>query len=143
MSESPTTTLQEITPQKETTTKNISSSDSVIKKTKPINPALEQLNAMGLHDADWLLKQKNTDWTLQLLGAREPETLLIFSRQHSLADNVAWYKTWLKGKPYYVLVYGNYANRDMAREAIAALPTKLRSIKPWAKSIKSVQQSIK
>ena len=143
MSESPTTTLQEITPQKETTTKNISSSDSVIKKTKPINPALEQLNAMGLHDADWLLKQKNTDWTLQLLGAREPETLLIFSRQHSLTDNASWYKTWLKGKPYYVLVYGNYANRDMAREAIAALPTKLRSIKPWAKSIKSVQQSIK
>jgi len=131
------------TPEKEIPTKVIASSNTVIEKTKPIHPALEQLNSMGLHDADWLLKQKNTDWTLQLLGAREAETLLIFSRQHSLTNNAAWYKTWLKGKPYYVLVYGNYANRDLARDAIITLPEKLRSIKPWAKSIKSVQQSIK
>jgi len=136
-------TPQELVPVKEAPTKEIASSDTVIEKTKAINPALIQLNAMGLHDANWLLKQKNTDWTLQLLGAREAETLLIFSRQHSLTNNAAWYKTWLKGKPYYVLVYGNYANRDLARDAISTLPKKLRSIKPWAKSIKSVQQSIK
>jgi len=131
------------TPQEIAIQKEVSSSAIVIEKPKPIHPALKQLNAMGAHDANWLLKQKDTDWTLQLLGAREPETLLIFSRQHALSNNAAWYKTWLKGKPYYVLVYGIYANRDQARDSIIKLPENLRSIKPWAKSIKSVQQSIK
>lgn len=112
-------------------------------KTAAIHPALKQLNTMGVHDTSWLLKQKDTEWTLQLLGAREPETLLTFSRQHALSQKAAWYKTWLKGKPYYVLVYGNYSSRDQARGSIAKLPEKLRFIKPWAKSIKSVQQSIK
>lgn len=109
----------------------------------PLHPALKQLTTMGIHDSNWLLKQKNTEWTLQLLGAREPETLLSFSRQYALGDKAAWYKTWLKGQAYYVLVYGNYSSREQARESIKQLPENLRSIKPWAKSIKSVQQLIK
>ena len=137
-------TTQQDTIQKQEISAKETSTNAIKKETiKPIHPALEQLNAMGLHDTNWLLKQKNTEWTLQLLGAREPETLLSFSRQHALTDNAAWYKTWLKGKPYYVLVYGNYPDRDQARDAIATLPENLQSIKPWAKSIKSVQQTIK
>lgn len=108
-----------------------------------IHPALKQLSAMGIHDHNWLLKQKNTAWTLQLLGAREPETLLTFARRYSLDQKAAWYKTWLKEQAYYVLVYENYSSRDQARESIKQLPENLRGIKPWAKSMKSVQQSIK
>ena len=111
--------------------------------TKPLHPALMQLNKMKLRDASWLLKQKSTGWTLQLLGAREPETLLSFSRQHQLGNAAIWYKTWLKGQPYYVLIYGNYTSRDNARIAISKLPEKLQAIKPWVKSIKSVQDAIK
>jgi len=125
--------------------KTESTSIEVIKETStaPLHPALKQLTTMGIHDSNWLLKQKNTQWTLQLLGAREPETLLSFSRQYALGDKAAWYKTWLKGQAYYVLVYGNYSSREQARESIKQLPENLRSIKPWAKSIKSVQQLIK
>jgi len=134
---------QALEPQNEKPEKEVSAATNTKETIKPIHPALEQLNRMGLHDSNWLLKQKNTAWTLQLLGAREPETLLTFSRQYSLTHNAAWYKTWLKGKPYYVLVYGNYANRDQARNSIATLPKNLRSIKPWVKSMSSVQQTIK
>jgi len=110
---------------------------------KQEHPALVQLNKMGLHNTEWLKQQNSSSWTLQLLGARDPETLLSFSRQHNLNENAAWYKTWLKGKAYYVLVYGNYASRDSARASITKLPSKLRNIKPWVKSMKSVQQATK
>lgn len=110
---------------------------------KKAHPALVQLNKMGLQDADWLLKQKDSEWTLQLLGAREPETLLAFSQQHTLGNETTWYKTWLKGQAYYVLIYGHYSSRDSARAAITTLPEKLRAIKPWVKSMKSAKDAIK
>lgn len=111
--------------------------------TPVLHPALTQLNRMGVHDAEWIKNQNSDSWTMQLLGAREPETLLKFAQRHQLGKTSAWYKTWLKSKPYYVLIHGNYSSRDSARAAITKLPPQLRSIKPWVKSIKSVQQTIK
>ncbi len=115
--------------------------------TKP-DPAklpatLLQLREMGLREADWLLAQNSTRWTIQLLGAREPETLLVFAQRHQLGDQAAWYKTWLSSQPYYVLLYGSYASRDTARAQISQLPDALRSAKPWVKSMDSIQKTIK
>jgi len=114
-----------------------------VKIIKPLNPVLQQLKVTGVRDANWLKQQPANYWTLQLLGAREPKTLLKFSRRHKLGTNAAWYKTWLKAKPYYVLVYGSYTNRDAARNSIAGLSPQLRALKPWPKSLKSIQQALK
>ncbi len=111
--------------------------------TSSLAPALRQLGAMGIADASWLTQQPNSNWTLQLLGAREPETLLKFARRHRLSSQTAWYKTWLKSKPYYVLVHGSFSSRDQARNAIGRLSPALQANKPWVKSMRSVQQAIK
>lgn len=114
------------------------------KVTAPeLSPALAQLNKMNVNNAQWLSQQNARNWTMQLLGARDPETLLKFAQRNKLSSNAAWYKTWLSSKPYYVIVYGNYASRDLARAAIADLPQALRSLKPWVKSMASVQKAIK
>jgi len=113
------------------------------KTVLPVSPVFLQLNKMGLQNANWLSKQSSKNWTLQLLGARDPETLLKFAQRNNLSANAAWYKTWLTSKPYYVLVYGSYNSRETARNAIAGLPPQLRSLKPWVKSMKSVQQALK
>ena len=122
----------------------------VEEKIKPISkpgisvsPILQQLNKMGLKDSNWLRQQNSQNWTIQLLGARDEKTLLKFVQQNKLSENVAWYKTWLTSKPYYVLVYGSYPNRDTARNSVANLPPKVRSLRPWVKSMKSVQQALK
>jgi len=115
---------------------------TIIKSEPLISPTLQQLNRLGLHDANWLRQQNSQNWTLQLLGARDEKTLLKFVQRNNLSKNVAWYKTWLTSKPYYVLVYGSYADRDTARNSVANLPPKVRSLRPWVKSMKSVQQAI-
>ncbi len=107
-----------------------------------LSPILLQLKEMGLQDASWLLQQPAQNWTLQLLGAREPKTLLTFARNNQLSSNAAWYKTWLTSKPYYVMVYGSYTSKDAARESIGSLPAGLRSLKPWIKSMQSVQKPL-
>lgn len=106
-------------------------------------PALIQLDKLGLHNASWINQQNNKNWTFQLLGARGPETLLKFAQRNQLSAPAAWYKTQLKSRDYYVIVYGSYNSRTAAADAIKALPTSLQSLKPWIKSIKSVKKALK
>ena len=114
-----------------------------VKSTTRLHPALQKLNALGTNDATWISQQPASAWTMQLLGARDPVTLLKFVRKHRLGSKVAWYQTMLKGKPYYVLIHGSYPGRDTARASIAKLSPQLRALKPWVKSIKAVQKAIK
>lgn len=125
-----------------TTTNNANATEHAPQQTQ-LPAALLQLREMGLRETDWLLAQNSSRWTIQLLGAREPETLLVFAQRHQLGNQAAWYKTWLSSKPYYVLVYGSYTSRDAARAQINQLPQALRSAKPWVKSLDSVQKTIK
>ena len=106
-------------------------------------PALQQLEAMGLKNPAWLKQQSPQNWTLQVLGARDPETLIKFARQHKLGDDSAWFVTDLNGKPWYVLVHRFYANRDIARNAISRLPVKLRQARPWVKSLQAIHKSMR
>ncbi len=114
-----------------------------VKASEISHPALKQLAIMGVADAGWITQQAASNYTLQLIGARDPETLLKFARRYSLGKNTAWYKTWLKAKPYYVLIHGSYSDRDSARNAINSLSPALRSVKPWIKSMSAVQQAVK
>ena len=106
-------------------------------------PALQQLEAMGLKNPAWLKQQSPQNWTLQVLGARDPETLIKFARQHKLGDDSAWFVTDLNGKPWYVLVHRFYANRDIARNAISRLPAGLRQARPWVKSLQAIHKSMR
>lgn len=107
-----------------------------------LSPALQQLEAMGLKNPAWLKQQSPDRWTLQVLGARDPETLIKFARQHRLGADSAWFITDLNGKPWYVLVHRLYGNRDIARNAISRLPAGLRQARPWVKSLQSIHKSM-
>ena len=107
------------------------------------NASFAQLTSMGLHDSSWLMQQDANNWTLQILGAREPATLVKFAQQHKLSEASAWFKTELSGKPWYVLVHRLYTDKDIARASIQRLPDGLKKARPWVKSVGSVQKSIR
>jgi len=106
------------------------------------NSALLSLQKLGIKNSQWLKQQNPKHWTLQVLGARDPATLLKFAKTHQLNDDTAWYATQLKGKPWYVLVHRLYSNRDTARQAVQSLSPQLQKSRPWAKSISSIQKAI-
>lgn len=109
----------------------------------PADPALSELTGLGLRDSQWLKQQNPNQWTLQILGARDPDTLIKFARQHRLGAETAWYRTDLKGLPWYVLVHRLYPTRDIARQAVGRLPVELQKGRPWVKSLSAVQKAIK
>lgn len=106
------------------------------------NPALKTLARMGIKDQNWLLQQNKNHWTLQVLGAREPQTLVNFARNHRLSSDTAWYRTSLNGSDWYVLVHRFYTDRDIARNSISRLPAPLRQARPWVRSIESIHNAV-
>lgn len=81
-------------------------------------------------------------FTLQLSGASQSNSLNTFARQQGL-KNYAVYQTEREGKPWFVLVSGNYASSADAKRAIASLPADVQAKKPWVKPVHQVQQDLK
>lgn len=83
-------------------------------------------------------------YTLQILGAWTMADLQQFISANNLnKSKVFTFKTQFKGKPWYVLVYGNYSTPEQAKAATKQLPKKLQKLHPWVRPLTSVHQAIK
>ncbi len=111
-------------------------------KTVADNP--ETVTASGQpRGKDWLLKQPPETFTLQLLGSREPSSILDYIKDNSLdPGSTAFYRGRYRNADWYVLLYGLYNDKAAALAARSTLPDKVQKAKPWPRSLKSVQDSI-
>lgn len=91
-----------------------------------------------------LMQKPSSHYTLQMMGSLEEASVLSFIREQGAeAAKFSYFESRYQGKPWYVVVYGDYANRDAAVAASKNLPASLVQLRPWAKSFASVQQDIK
>lgn len=81
-------------------------------------------------------------YTLQLSSASRSDTLNAFAKRQNLPHFMV-YETKRDGKPWYVLVSGNYASSAEAKRAIATLPAEVQAKKPWVRPVQQVQQDLK
>ena len=81
-------------------------------------------------------------YTLQLSSALRSDTLTAFAKQQNLPHYMV-YETKRDGKPWFVLVSGNYASSAEAKRAIATLPAEVQAKKPWVRPVQQVQQDLK
>ncbi len=92
----------------------------------------------------WLLARDPQHYTLQLVAGEHLETLQRFLREHSLdADRLAVYQTTRQGRPWYALVYGEYADKAQAQATRQSLPRSLRRLKPWIRDFGSIQHQLR
>jgi len=103
-------------------------------------PAVSAPVASG--SASAIKSAPGSHFTLQLSGASQSNTLNAFAKQSGL-KNYLVYQTARDGKPWYVLVSGNYASSAEAKRAIASLPAEVQAKKPWVKPVHQVQQDLK
>jgi DamX protein len=93
-------------------------------------------------DLAWLRSRSPARYTLQLVGARDRGALDRFVDRYRLAGKYAVFTRDLAGKPWYSLVYGDYADRDAAIRARAKLPPALRTDQVWPRSFASIQEQL-
>lgn len=90
---------------------------------------------------DWYRSQPAGNYVVQVLGTRSEQAARQLVERHG--QGFHYFVKQLEGKPLYVVTYGSFRSRDAAAAAATRLPAALRSGKPWARSVASVQQEMR
>lgn len=93
-------------------------------------------------DEKYLLAAPADHYTLQLIGNNNLSTLTDFSQAHKL-NNAYTYHTFYLNKDWFVLIYGIFKTQQEALNAIKTLPLAAQQLKPWVRTLASVQEAIK
>ena len=107
--------------------------------------AIEKTEERIIHREEWLLSQASSYYTIQLMGARKEALLFDFVDRNQLLkqDEIAFYQTTFKDKPWFQLLYGVYATKKDAQSAADNLPPKIRESSPWIRRMSAVQKAIR
>ncbi|MEH6445709.1 MAG: AAA family ATPase [Oceanospirillaceae bacterium] len=138
---SPTTSVQQGVIIKESSisdaTTAVTNSVAVVKpRASTVN---NTKNAQQWLAGSTIKKWPDTGYTLQLLSAKSEAGVVKFLKTMPNAEKMYHFKN----KAWNVVIYGQFSSKSAATAAIAKLPKQLQQLKPWAKSIKSVKNSIK
>jgi polysaccharide biosynthesis transport protein len=101
----------------------------------------EQTDSNIIKNEQWILKQDQSLYTIQLLVSSHWVDLPAFAEAHTLEGDIAIYKKYNKGKEQYLVIYGIYPSYKKANDALITLPeTILKTSR--VRSIKIIQQQI-
>lgn len=90
-----------------------------------------------------LLNRKPENYTIQILGMQDEHKLKAFMNQSILKSKMSSYKTHREGKDWHVIVYGDFATKQQAEEALLKLPQDILKNKPWIRTVRDVQGAIR
>jgi len=93
----------------------------------------------------WLLRQKPSWYTIQIMGGRNEKALrnYVQTNRQRYHGPMAYYQTNYKGGIWYPLLYGLYPTRKQALAAQRALPEDIQRLSPWIRKLSAVQKAVK
>ncbi|MBA2653569.1 MAG: hypothetical protein H0U71_00690 [Gammaproteobacteria bacterium] len=109
--------------------------EAYVSNNKPLRP--QSLT----NDEKFLLNAPSDNFTLQLMGVREPEELTRFIRDNKVQEAKIFH-TYYLDKDWYVLVCGLYKNHTEALQMMDNLPETIRTQKPWIRQISNIKKAI-
>ena len=95
---------------------------------------------------EWLAASPQTAHTIQLLGASSDEQLKTQLKALSKMlepGKIYVYRTIAQGKPSTTVVYGAYADRQAALQALAKLPAAITAHKPVLRTVSGIRAEMK
>ena len=106
---------------------------------------VEKTQERIIHREKWLLSQVSSYYTIQLMGVHKETLLFDFVEKNQLLEQneIAFYQTTFKNKPWFQLLYGVYATKKAAQAAADNLPLKIRKSSPWIRRLSAVQKTIR
>ena len=125
--------------------------------SRPIEPAdagvtVEAGGAPDLLDArlaatqEWLSREAQTTFSIQLMGTHDPQQLknLLNSMGKFVEINKVFvYRTQASQKPSLTVLYGSFSNVRDAREALDKLPESLRANRPILRTVQGIRAEIR
>jgi DamX protein len=77
------------------------------------------------------------------MGAESKTTIDKFAAGAGKGLKFYCYRTKLRGKPWFVVVAGPYADKGAAQAALNKLPNAVRKQRPWPRTLANVQADIR
>lgn len=90
----------------------------------------------------WVAAQEAQRYTLQLIGGSDRDAVIRYIRDRNIAPDAAYYTTAREGRPWYVVVYGNYPDRAAAQAALLNLPPNVFATSPWIRQFGDIQSHL-
>lgn len=106
-------------------------------------PAARQAMRPGRYSTDEtaLLAEKPSRFTLQLFASFNEQAARQFATRQ---PGVRVFRTIREDLDWFVVVSGTtYRNKDEAKAAVSDLPADLQKLKPWARSLQSIQDELR
>lgn len=95
-----------------------------------------------INGASWILDQRDSAYSLQVLSVSNKNNLMQFCKKHDICSESAFYTTLVKGKKLVRLIYGSYPSHKSAKLAKSELSANLKGISPWARSFKQIKNEL-
>lgn len=91
----------------------------------------------------WILEQNPAYYAIQIMMGRNKKKIIGFARGNKLQNNVAIYRSYIKNKEMYNLIYGCYESYNMAKKALTGLPDNALKYSPFIRRFASVIKEIR
>ena len=107
-----------------------------------VEQALPQAEAViaGVRKAAWLAGEDGGHYVLQLIGARDVQTLEDYIGRAGIPRRKLTLVNSVKGgRPWHILIYGIYASPRAAHDDSGRLPPMARRLKPWPRRVDAVR----
>jgi hypothetical protein len=76
-------------------------------------------------------------YVIQLIGFRQESSVSDFARRFGIADE-AWYmRSRFQGRDWYVVLLGDFPDREAGRAVAERLPPELQALDPWVRPLKA------
>lgn len=104
--------------------------------TEVINPVKKSAD---FQVEEWVNKQNNNNWTVQLLAFTDEAKVKAFIAQHQLQTMAAYFTEKKDGVRLYKLIYGSFSSKEEADLARKKMSPELQKNGPWLRPIASIQ----
>ncbi len=131
------------------TPKTVPPVEKVAPKAAPIEPKTPASKApapvvsQGDSALYTMLKRPASHYVIQLFGSDSEASVKSFIAKNNLSKNALYVTVWHNNQNWFIVLYGDYADRNQAQAAIQELPTAVSSNSPWPRSVQSVQEAIR
>ena len=78
---------------------------------------------------------KHPFYTIQILAAKDEESIIRFTEKNQLPDNIQIINTHYNDKAWYILAYGQFISYSEAKNKLHTLSQKLQNKKPWIRKL--------
>lgn len=109
----------------------------------PTEPQAVKALPAGLNKFEQqILRSPSSNFVVQILGASSEVNIQKFIEKEKIDLETGYFETRLNGKPWFVVLVGNFPDRASATAAMDALPATAKAYGPWVRSVADIQTAI-